>query len=199
MKKFKSFFWRFLEIIFPVIANWKKNKIVQKNLEMERGELDEVENKDDVKLEDLKEMYDDTFRRKDKIEDKAKTNILSVSISITLIMGASGLLSDVKSKFVGHAWIAWTVFILFIIAVIYMLSAGILVIKMLTNENSMEHILITSLANGGEELRNEYSICIKKNNYRNFIRNNYVFTSYECIRNALFCLFVVLIVIIIPI
>ena len=45
----------------------------------------------------LKEQYDETFNTKEKIEDKAKTNIIGISISITLIMGASGVLSILNS------------------------------------------------------------------------------------------------------
>ena len=41
-------------------------------------------------------------------------------------------------------------------------------------------------------VRVEYDRCITKNRTTNLIRNNTVFTSYECIRNSLVCLFVIL-------
>ena len=85
-----------------MIANHKTNKILCSKLypKNEAGEdiepvgvLYYVDNADKLSLESLKEQYADTFEIKDKLEDKAKTNIIGITISITLIMGASGILS----------------------------------------------------------------------------------------------------------
>lgn len=48
------------------------------------------------------------------------------------------------------------------------------------------------------DLRNVYVKCISKNRMQNIIRNNGIYTSYECIRNAFVCLFFILSVIIFP-
>ena len=138
------------------------------------------------------------MRVKDKLEDKAKTNVMSVSISITLIMGASNFLSVVNKKFCQNPFISWLNFVLFIISVSYMLIAGIFVVRMLISENKKYVIALDKIVGDDNALKEEYSIRIAQNQYANIIRNNYVFTSYECIRNALLCLFISLIFVAIP-
>ena len=80
-----------------------------------------------------------------------------------------------------------------------MLTAGILIIRLLTNENEIYMVTLSELALGGKILRDQYGKRISQNQNKNVIRNNYLFTSYECIRNSLVCLFVILILTTIPI
>lgn len=84
-----------LDAIFPVIPNCRANKIVRQRIhpKNENGEdiepsgiLSFIENADNLSLEIIKEQYNETFKVKEKLEDKAKTNIIGVTISITLII-----------------------------------------------------------------------------------------------------------------
>lgn len=195
------------DIVFPMIANHRDNKKVYKDLRPKndagediepKGILCYVENSHKLSIDSLKEQYADTLKVKDKLEDKAKTNILGVTVSITLIMGASGILSKISEKF-AHPALSWISFSLFIISVAYMLIAGILAIKVLISENEISVISLKNIAEAGDSLRDDYDICIAQNRRKNTIRNNYVYTSYECIRNALICLFAILILVTVPI
>lgn len=189
-----------------MMANYKMNIKLHKKLDPQNeigediepvGVLCNVENSEKLSLNSLKEQYEDTFRAKDKLEDKAKTNIISVTISITLIMGASGILSTLNKKF-PYEFLSWILFALFIVSVAYMLIAGLLVIQLLIGENEIYTVRLDSLAVGETTLRDDYDKCIALNQTKNTIRNNYVFTSYECIRNALVCLFIILVLVVIP-
>lgn len=197
---------RVFDAIFPMIANYIYNSQVRKKIhpideegkDIEpEGILHYIENSDKISLDILKEQYDETFNTKEKIEDKAKTNIIGISISITLIMGASGVLSILNSKY-PIPILPWIAFALMVASIVYMLVAGILVIRLLTNENEVYVVSLSSLISGDEALRNEYDKCISQNRNKNTIRNNYLFTSYECIRNSLVCLFIILILTTIP-
>ena len=197
---------KLMDAIFPMIANYKMNKILRNKLnpKNEAGEdiepegvLDYVENPDALSLEILKEHYLNTQRAKDKFEDKAKTNIIGVSISITLIMGTYGVLSVLNDKY-PYPVLSWILFALIVISVAYMLIAGILVIHLLIGENEIYVVKLNSFASDETILRDDYDKCIAQNQKKNIIRNNYVFTSYECMRNALVCLFVILILVAIP-
>jgi hypothetical protein len=197
---------KIFDAVFPMMANRKANMILRKKMspQNEAGEYIEptgvlvyVENSDKLSSEILKEQYEYSFKTKDKLEDKAKTNIIGITISITLIIGASGMLSSISEKF-QIPFIAWLSFLLFMVSVAYMLLAGLLVIRVLTNENEAYIVKLTSLANGEEILRDDYDKCIAQNQMKNTIRNNYVFTSYACIRNALVCLFVIFLFVTIP-
>lgn len=79
-----------------------------------------------------------------------------------------------------------------------MLSAGILVVKILTNENEVYKVELKSVGLGGDVLEKDYAKCILQNQNKNLIRNNNLFTSYECIRNSLVCLFIIVVMAIIP-
>lgn len=196
-----------IDLVFPMISNYQVNADLRKKIHPkdENGQdiepesiLSYIENSDLINLDILKGWYDETFKAKEKIEDKAKTNIIGISISITLIMGASGILSVLNNKYLSPA-VSWVAFVLIVVSIIYMLTAGILIIRLLTNENEIYMVTLSELASGGEILRDQYGKRISQNQNKNVIRNNYLFTSYECIRNSLVCLFVILILTTIPI
>lgn len=196
-----------IDLVFPMISNCQANANLREKIHPkdENGQdiepesiLSYIENSDQINLDILKDRYDETFKTKEKIEDKAKTNIIGISISITLIMGASGILSVLNNKYLSPA-VSWVAFVLIVVSIIYMLTAGILIIRLLTNENEVYMVTLSELASGGEILRDQYGKRISQNQNRNVIRNNYLFTSYECIRNSLVCLFVILILTTIPI
>ena len=189
-------FRKIYECIFPMIANIKINKDIRTRIDIS-NENDSIfrgiENPKSISLNILQEQYSETFKIKDKLEDKAKTNIIGVTISISLILGASTFLSNINNKF-NCVLLSWVVFGLFTIAVLYMIIAGVISIKVLISENS---VYTLSLSN--QNSHSEYDDCISKNRLKNIIRNNYVYTSYECIRNSIIALFLILILSIIPI
>lgn len=99
---------KIFDAIFPMIANYRDNLKVRKKIHPTddegnkiepEGILAHIENSNELDLKVLEDQYGETLRIKEKIEDKAKTNIIGISISITLIMGASGILSVVNDKY----------------------------------------------------------------------------------------------------
>jgi hypothetical protein len=151
-----------------------------------------------VTTEVFKEQYLDTFKIKDKLEEKAKTNVVGVTIAITLIMGASGVVNTIYGKF-STQLVNWIAFGLLSVAVMYMIAAGLLAIKVLISDNKMFFVNLQTFADGDRPLKLKYNDCTYLNTHQNIIRNNSIFTSYECIRNALVCLFLILMLVIIPI
>lgn len=80
-------------------ANWEDNKKLRTKIKAQNDDgssnpaesiLSTAKKPDDLATDVFESLYNDTLKAKDKIEEKAKTNIIGVSISITLIMGASG-------------------------------------------------------------------------------------------------------------
>lgn len=175
---------------FPLYDNWKVNKKLREKLENEEGILPHIENADKVTVEQLKEEYVNTIKTKDKFEDKAKTNVTGITIAVTLIMGASGLLDTVIKKY-PIPIVQWASFILLALSIVYLISAGILSIKVLIAENKFYAVDLSCIADGGERLKKTYDKRIVQNQNQNTIRNNNIYTAYECIRNALVCLFAV--------
>ena len=89
--------------------------------------------------------------------------------------------------------------ILYVVAISHMLCAGYLALRALVHENKVSVIPVELFVNGKErDLKESYDCATNGNNLRNVIRNNYVFSSYSCIRNALVCLFIVFVFVISP-
>ena len=177
-----------LEFIFPMIDNYNTNKILHNKLENsdENSIFKDIENPELITTDILKDEYSNTL----------KTNVVGITIAITLIMGASSIITSINEKF-DNKVIQWCAFVLFCVAVLYMLYAGIVAIKILINENEIYTVQLNNIANE-ERLRSDYDKCIVSNRIKNLIRNNGVYTSYECIRNAFVCLFLVLLLSIFP-
>lgn len=187
-----------IDAVFPYVAYCKANKTLRKILLDEpKGVLCFNENADAISTDVLKDQYAETMRIKDKLEDKAKTNVVGLTITITLILGATGMLTTIYEKY-SYPTFSWIAFILFTLAVIYMFLAGIIAIKVLIDENKIFVINLSSFAADETVLREDYDKCISQNRTQNIIRNNGVFTSYKCIRNSLICLFLVLVLSSVP-
>lgn len=192
-----------IDAIFPMYANHRDNNVLRR--ELSGGEdkepaslLRHIENAEAISNDVLKQQYDGTFHVKDKLEDKAKVNVIGITIAITLIMGSSGVLNTIFEKF-PISILQWLAFLLLTVAVIYLLIAGIIAVKVLIDENTVYTIGLNSFASNEATLRLDYDKCIAQNRTQNLIRNNSVYSSYECIRNALVCLFFILVLSTIPI
>lgn len=188
----------FLNSVFPMVESWCANKKLRVKLADENGILTYMENADQVTNDHLKEQYDSTVHMKDKLEDKAKTNVTGITIAVTLIMGASDMMDAILKKFPIAAF-GWIALVLLIGSIAYLIIGGILSIKVLVAENILYTVNFSNIVSGGGELKLSYDKIIAKNRTQNLIRNNYIYASYGCVRNALICLFVVLLAATIPI
>ncbi|MBO5851742.1 MAG: hypothetical protein J6R29_05380 [Clostridia bacterium] len=191
MKKILKLLKYILEFLFPSIPLRKANK----KIEQSNNDVCLVEK--EVTLEALEKQYNDTFETKSIIEGKAKTNLVTITIAITLIMGSFDLLSSINDKY-DNVLINWAVFIIFFSAVLYLFWSGVLALKTLLKENKMDNISLESLSLKDDESKQEYYKCIRKNSNNNIKRNNIVFVSYQCIRNAIICVMIMFILIAIP-
>ena len=187
---------RIIEAIIPSIANYQSNKKVKEKIKAQINLNCPSENIDlnTIALDDLQQLYNDNKDLKNKLEDKAKTNIIGVTIAVTLILGAYSLIQNITAKH--HlSFFFWIAFSLFVLSVIYMLAAGIHSIHVLTAENEF---YFPNVGLSDNDRKKDLDKIIGLNNAKNTIRNNYIFTAYECIRNSLFCLFAVMVIAIIP-
>lgn len=180
--------------VFPFFDNYKINKKVKKD---NTNIFSYIENSEKISLEKIEEQYNDSLYDKSKLEDKAKTSVVGITITITLILSVSNVLNGIVDKYNSKP-ITWIAFFLALLSVVYMVSAGILAIKVLVNENIAYKINIKNLSND-KKLRKDYECCISKNRNQNVVRNNNIYTSYECIRNSIVCLLIIFIMLSLPI
>jgi len=174
--------WNYIKsrffVILPFIQSHYANKRIEKSLKI--TETKEIEES----LDSLREEYNRSFIGKDKLEDKAKTNIVAITISITLIMGASDIVSGLIINPLWF-WMPYVAVLLSVGAVIYMIVAGTSAFKLLMDKNVVYYVSSKS------ENKQEYFESKEGNNKYNLIRNNLLYTSFRCIENALLCLFII--------
>lgn len=115
----------------------------------------------------------------------------------TIIMGSSDLTDSLISKY-SCITMHWISFIILLAAILYLLVSGIDAIKVLFNENTMSTVKLSNLATNDVDTKEKYDDCTNRNISQNIIRNNIVYSSYICIRNALICVLVLFVLVSIP-
>lgn len=180
---------KMIELLLPFYLCDKDNKNIKNKIDnYDVNELNKItfgiEDIKDIELDDLILEYDATFNRKSLIEDKAKTNFVILSISITLSISFINIILGYASS------ITWISMLFVIVSILYLFISSIYVVKLLSSENIV-HLLNCSDKKNKEKCAD----AIIKNNYRNLIRNNLLYTSYELIRNAFILIFVFFILI----
>lgn len=178
--------------IIPILDVKSANKVLKK-----RNNEEDIIIPDNILEIDSKYLDDDyrsTIDAKNRLEDKAKTILASLTIAITLILNLYKIIDTVMIKF-EHPVVNTIIFILAILAIIYMLMAGIMSIQVLIKENIIYYIPLTD-----RESQNRKSIykITQLNINQNLIRNNIIYSAYRSIRNSALCLVVIFVLSIIP-
>lgn len=189
-----------LNKIFPGIENKKiNNKLKNKTCNLDNEIALIIETYDQKQLycskkEDIIISYNNTIDIKNILEDKAKTNLTSFSIVITLMLGLSTIFIENYNNIISFKFYS-AIFIVSTISILYFVLATVSLINMLNNENTIYTPNLIEI-NNEEELIKEYISSIVYNRNNNIIRNNIIYTSYEYIRNGIICLFFIFILII---
>lgn len=185
--------------VFPSISMRKANKQLKESINSMESQSNRafMDNFDEIPTESFRQKYTEAFEVKNRFEDKAKTNVIGITIAITVIMGASGLTGSLISKYPSFI-LHWVSFALLLAAIFYLLVSGIAAIRVLFDENAMSTVDLPDLAADNVDTKEKYDDCTNRNINRNIIRNNIVYSSYICIRNALICMMLLFILVSIP-
>lgn len=171
------------------------NNKIEKEIELLRAsdnnELTYMKNYNELKMKDVKSFYNHNQEVKKILEDKAKTNIIGLTISITLIMVFINITELINSF--ENLNIKIIILILAIMSVGYMIVASLLSINLLVNKNIVFRIQPSDLTLEKNLLKRKYALLTELTIKQNLIRNNYIYSSYECIRNSLILLFTIFI------
>lgn len=193
-----------INALFPLFELSRANKTLKKKIDNYKPTQENIKCYSAIRrreknnyFDNLDKKYKETFNTKNRLEDKAKTNVIGLTIAITLISGASGIITTINSKF-PISFIQWISFFILLISVIYLIIAGIVAVKVLCDQNQMFFISADALTKKDLDGFLEYNECTTKNEYFNIIRNNLIFSSYACIRNSLICMVAILVLCTIP-
>ena len=128
--------------------------------------------------------------RRRTIEEKAKTNVLAITIAISAMIAGVAVASEVagiNERCPG--WIVWPVVIAQGIGIIFLLAGGMVALKALrVAETYMWTLGREKLNMTIEAINVELSWCLQFNQYITSIKSNQIETSYTCIRNGIVAL-----------
>lgn len=159
---------KFIAFFFPFYMNRRMNKKLRDKLSNndDIGIFNSIDDISNIELEILENKYKEIINTKDKLEDKAKLNVAGITIAITLIMGAIGLLDVIYNKY-NSVWFRWLMFALLIFGIVYMLIAGIMAIKVLIDENEVYTVGFMKINDEINSVKLEYQNAINKNAIKN--------------------------------
>ena len=179
--------------IVPFWKNYKDKKTLKEKIE----KLSEIDEKyidlrkfntagdfSQVPLCIVQESYNKSLDRKKILEDKAKVNVLGVTIFISIIAAVSENVVSLYSAF-ENVYIRFFFYGIGIISVAYIMVSGLLAIELLMDINTVCLVEEQQQILPCDIQKKIYSKNMGLNDYYNLIRNNYIYTSYQCLRNGL--------------
>ncbi len=196
-----------IESIFPMINNSKCERKLRakenelKNMDSEdiyTYELEYIKFDEESDFDPVKDEYENSLLKAKQFEEKAKTNLIAISISVTITLGLIKPIIDIYQKY-QNIYLSNMIFMISIFIVGFMLYGGVESLKVIMDKNIIYKIGIKELSEPKESLKKIYGMNGELNEINNSIRNNYVNTSYKCMKNALVLLSAIFILGILPI
>ncbi|WP_152057494.1 hypothetical protein [Aliarcobacter butzleri] len=160
-----SWLIKLLYFAFPIIELKKAEKKILKD--DAENEIDIDYSKSDKSI--IEKIYNDTFEIKKLIDDKAKTGIIGVTITV-------GLISSISTNFENLSFVS---ILLYIIALVYSFISGYLSLALLSNKNIIFKLITDDAFLEENELKEAMIINTKLNIKHNVNRQNYVYSSYR--------------------
>jgi len=165
MKKILYFIFPYLKLINTetIIKQKIDDILTNKTRILEKKDLEEIE------ISSLEAFYKNSGDVKKTIEDKAKTGILGITITI-------GLIASITTNYDKLSVLSS---IIFIIALFYSLCGGYIALKVLGDKNTIYQFKINDLKLKDNDLKEALAINSELNIKTNINRQNYVYASYR--------------------
>lgn len=152
-----------------------------------------------IPIDKVEKIYNSIISNRKSLEEKAKINVLIVTIAATVILGLTSFLFTIQEKIPYNALFVIFIAFLFILSLYYLISGSITSLATLNSGESKEiynlspldyqYIAsITDLSAREKEIRYFYSQYSELNMTVNWKINNYISCTYANIRNALIIL-----------
>lgn len=195
-----------LENILPIWGNRVfYKKIEEKIKKIENNEIQEINlsslefagDLSKVSLQVVENTYKETLERKKKIEEKAKVNILGITVFIALISGLSSYVTKLYSV-AENISINLGLFLLGSLVAFYVLNGGLLSLEVLMDKNKVYLLNEEELLLNKKLRKRVYARNIELNGCYNLIRNNYIYSSYQCIKHGLILMMILFCISIFP-
>ena len=181
-----------ISMIVPMVSSRKANKKLKKKINYEQVEI--PDNIEDIDIKYIEDDYNKSVDTKNRFEDKAKTIIAALTISITLILNISKIIESIAERYSSRI-VGILVFIIALFSIVYMLMAGLLAIQVLVKENILFQLSLKDRNSSNKKAIYEST---QNNISQNLIRNNMIYSAYGSIRNSVICLVVIFTLAVLP-
>lgn len=201
---------KFLQIFVPFIPAFRSETKLKKKIEKLNDEHAYIEingNNEDDLLEIVREHHHREFDRDNKIEDKAKSSLFIVTLSITFILGSLNYINGVNTWIIPEI----IVLIVLIIGVFYLVFAAVTSIKTIHATPSYDIYIDNRIEgfkssfhdnlkmvkiNKKQEINTLYE-CIKLNELWMIIKLNFMDATFAGLRNGIILVSVFFILVVI--
>ena len=194
----------FVQLLFDIINQVLGTipKLIVANAKIKR-KIDNLKNTT-IKNEDsrlklslkfIKQYFSSEIERLNRIEDKARSTIIGVTIAISIITGPSLLLPSRLDEFNQQpCLIKWLFVISLLLAVFFLLISGYLSFLAFRVGQVSKPLLVNGSGNTTKiEEKKLYIKFIETNKYRIMQRSNFLAASMDCLRNGLVLFFTLLV------
>lgn len=172
---------KLLMVLFPpyefILAN-RKIDLKIAALESNEVKLVYMDGYTSFPFEDIEKYLGKTLEVKKTLEDKAKTNVLGVTISVSLIIGLSQLFS---SNLTDVPIVRTIMVILAIYSLGSMITATVITLAILGKHNQFYDLTLLDRLDSEENQKTMLAYNIEKNMNCNIKRNNMLYVSYKLI------------------
>jgi len=170
-----------LYYLYPFFENYVyKKKMLKKINDIENGilPLSYMDGYEKLTIEEVEKFHSKTFEYKKLFEDKAKTSLFSITISITLIVSFIDLIFKIE-----HFRILAIFFV--IVAFTNLVLAGKMAFDVIGNLNIFYELFPSEIHQKKKIKKETLAYATEHNVNYNTIRNNHVYLSYKSIAVAL--------------
>lgn len=187
----------FKDLIFPFSELYKSTKSINKKIDSLNNSNSEQpysyeyaskngKLKDQVLLDTLKE----TIESKKILEDKAKSSLIAITLSSTIIFNIVKFMQDTNNSIPVLIILA----IISFFSLIYMIIAGVLSLYSIGEINKVSIMFPEDYLLGIKEKKAQIADNIEYNYLNNLKRNNFMTVSYKCMITSISFLIVIFIV-----
>ena len=182
------------EVTGQVFTLWRKNHVVQQKITLLERSKPQPKYLDPeyplLDLDDLLRHLHQEQARRQIIEDKAKTNILGITLAFSVILASVALaprIAEVGKNSVD--WVIWAFMGFQLCSIAFLLVGGGLALNTLRIATTYIWTLPDEVSNTTSEARNaEISWYLENNQLVSTLKANDLDASYSCIRNGVFTL-----------
>jgi hypothetical protein len=195
--------------LVPFLEIYKANNKINEKMNKFREDLDQedflspdMEKFLNISIEEAQKLQEKVIAYRKSLEEKARVNVLIVTIAVTVILGLTSFLTGIQDKISNNFYLNIIMFSLIFLSLLYLIFGSIFSLMTL-NAGELKEIYdfslndyeyLSKISDESEKERETKYIIARNTELNTFVNlklNNYISCTYSFIRNAIILLGVV--------